>query len=255
MEKRVLGRTRAIVSLLAGLTLVPLWLAVPSGSPVARRLARRFHRAVAEGHGLSIRVHGQPCAWQRVLFVANHVSWIDIPVLASLLDAAFVAKNDVGGWPVIGALARRAGTIFIARERPRGAGEQQRELAHRLIDDGVILFPEGTTSDGSGLLPFRTSLFAAASDAAMIQPVTLVYGRSDCNPLTMNERRLIAWLDDDALLPHAMRLARASGLCVDVYFEQPVPVTDRKILAQSCRRSILDRLLGEDQAATLNRVA
>ena len=254
--KRLLGRARAIVALAAAIALVPAWLALPTGSHALRRVERWFHRLIVRGNGLQVRLHGVPRHQAGTLFIANHVSWIDIPVLASVVDAAFVAKDDVAGWPVIGALARRQGTIFIARDRPREAAAQQRELARRLARHGVILFPEGTTSLGSGLLPFRTSLFAAAAGARAVQPVALVYGRRDGAPMTERQRRAIAWLDDDALLPHAMRLAMLGGLCVDIHFEEPLDIADRKLLAQTCRQRILDRLAGGgSQAAALNRVA
>ena len=254
-RKRLLGRARAIIALGLAVALVPAWLALPRGRRASRRVEQWFHRLIVGGHGLQVRLHGVPQHQAGTLFIANHVSWIDIPVLASVLDAAFVAKDDVAGWPVIGALARRQGTIFIARDRPREAAAQQRELARRLARQGVIMFPEGTTSIGSGLLPFRSSLFAAAAGARAVQPVALVYGHRDGTPMTNRQRRAIAWLDDDALLPHAMQLATLDGLCVDIYFEEPLVIADRKLLAQTCRQRILDRLAGDDQAAALNRVA
>lgn len=240
-----------------GLAMIALWLCIPHGCPWARKLERGFHRLILAGHGIEVRVHGKPSGPAGTLFVANHVSWIDIPLLAALLDAAFVAKDDVARWPVLGALARRCGTLFVARDRPRLADTQWRSITRELATErGVILFPEGTTSNGDGLLPFRTSLFAAARmPSSVIQPVAIVYCRRDGTPLSTAERRAIAWLDNDALLPHAFALARRSGFAVDVYFETPVVTSNRKLLAELCRQKILARLGPDDQAAMLNRVA
>jgi 1-acyl-sn-glycerol-3-phosphate acyltransferase len=207
------------------------------------------------GFGIRVRRHGTPSAPAAALIAANHVSWIDVAVLGRLLDAGFVAKAEVGAWPVIGSLARRYGCLFIDRNR-RGAVQDftARMQAHPACA-GLILFPEGTTGDGSGLLPFRSSLFAAAHPRwPAVQPVTIAYRRRDGSPLSPAERRRVAWIDDDALLPHAFALAASGGVIAEVWFEAPIPATDRKAAAESCRSAIAARL-GEDQAAALKRAA
>ena len=124
----------------------------------------------------------------------------------------------------------------------------------------IILFPEGTTSDGTGVRPFRSSLLAAAGrgDWPCVQPVTIRYRTRDGMPLTRSGRRGIAWLDEDELLPHAFGLAARGGVLAEIIFEKPVASGCRKELAELCRTAIAARLAepdGDAQAATLKRAA
>lgn len=176
------------------------------------------------------------------LFVVNHISWADIPVLASVLDADFVAKSDIESWPVIGRLARRYDPVFVARDRRSGSRIQADAIRWRL-DAGrsVILCPEGTTSDGTTILPFRTSLFAAADANDVIQPVVIRYLAMDGSALPPKRQREVAWIDDDELLAGAARVAREQTLA-HLTFLEPVRVShfpDRKSLAEATRTVML----------------
>lgn len=168
-------------------------------------------------------------------YVANHVSWLDIFVLNAGKPLYFVAKSEVAGWPGIGWLARGTGTVFIARD-PKQAGLQTRLFEDRLrAGHRLLFFPEGTSSDGRRVLPFKTSLFQAffserLRDVARIQPVTLAYHA----PLG-EDARFYGWWGDMALGPAILGAlaARRQGR-VEVIYHRPLSVSDfpdRKALA------------------------
>jgi 1-acyl-sn-glycerol-3-phosphate acyltransferase len=244
-------RAGAGMALFLGLAMI--WL-LRRGPPRREgRMAKAGLAVLFWGFGLQVRRHGVPLAPEATLYAANHVSWTDIPVLAWLLDAGFIAKAEVAGWPLIGALAARHGTLFIDRERRGEVRAQAAAVEDRLAAaSGLVLFPEGTTSDGSDQLPFRSSLFAqAAARGSRVQPITIRASRRDGRPFTPEQRRVYAWIDDDGLLPHALALAASGGACIDVWFETPITSSDRKALARASRAAIAARLTGH-QAAALN---
>lgn len=252
-----LRQARAAAALLAVLAMALPWVCLPRGV-MRTALARLAWAVLLGGFGIRInRLGHAPCPG--ALVVSNHVSWIDIAVLARLLDCGFVAKAEVAGWPVIGSLARRQGCLFIERER-RGA---VRPMLGRMRGFGprrsLVMFPEGTSGEGDRVLPFRTSLFAAAGERfTEVQPVTLHYRRRDGSALAPGQRRDVAWVGNDALLPHAMALAARGGAIVDLWFEAPLPPAARKDLAEASHRLIsarLAELAGEAQAAALKRAA
>lgn len=170
----------------------------------------------------------------------NHISWADIPVMMSILDADFVARADMLGWPVIGALARRFNPVFVARDERRGSHAQADAIRARLNSGhSVILCAEGTTSDGTSILPFRTSLFAAADAAAAVQPTIINYLTPNGAQLRPDRQREVAWIDDDDLLTGAACLAKSETLA-RVEFLPPVnDMKDRKALADNIRRQML----------------
>ncbi|WP_374530837.1 lysophospholipid acyltransferase family protein [Novosphingobium sp.] len=253
-----LRQLRAIGALLIVLALAPFWACISAARP-RRALERAAWCILLSGFGIAVRRHGTPASSGRVLTVANHISWVDIAVLARLCEGGFIAKREVAGWPVIGALARRLGCVFIDRESRSAVQSAVAELSDYAPETGLIMFPEGTTGEGGALLPFRSSLFAAAGPRwTQIQPVTLAYRRRDGAPLCPVGRRRIAWLGDDALLPHAMALAASGGARIDVWFEAPLSPAPRKELARACADAIGARLAAleqADQAATLKRAA
>ncbi len=237
MSRRPLGLGKATIALAAAATLVPPWLLLDPRGARAKAFERRFHRWIARGFGLEPQISGTP-GGPGTLLVANHISWADIVSIAAILDTDFVAKADVARYPALGRLADRTGTIFVDRDRRTQAGTQMARIRERL-DAGrrVLMFPEGTTSDGSRLLPFRSSLFAAADTARGVQPVTLSYtghGGSGISAATLSE---IAWVGDQGMLPNAAALARIKA-GISIHFHDPVDpaaFTTRKALADYCR--------------------
>lgn len=202
--------------------LLVLWLAVEGGRRIRReRLVQLWCRQTLGIFGLRLRLEGQPLR-EPHLTVANHVSWMDICVLGALEPSRFVAKSDVAGWPVIGSFARAGGTLFIRRGRG-GAGPLLEKLTPALRHgDSVVVFPEGTTTDGTGVLPFHPRLFEAALEARRpVQPVTLQYG------LSLDGRNLAPYIGEDTLVPHILRMLAAPGLAVRVIYGPPVSPEDR----------------------------
>jgi 1-acyl-sn-glycerol-3-phosphate acyltransferase len=257
----LLRQARALAALLLMLAMACPWACLPRGLSARRKLGGMGWSVLLAGFGIPIRCQGAPSQAGGTLFVANHVSWIDIPVLALLLDAGFVAKAEIGRWPVIGPLARRFGCLFIDRGVRAGVRYQADALDNHLSGSrSIVLFPEGTTSDGKTVRPFRSSLLAAAGQGSWpcVQPVTIRYRRRDGVALDDCRRRGVAWLDEDELLPHAFALAGKGGVLAEVIFEEPVFASDRKELARMCQRAIASRLAepdSADQAATLKRAA
>lgn len=246
-SRRSFGRARAAATLTAAAWRIPPWMI--SAAADRRSHERAFFRAINRGFGLSVEWHGSISAQAGTLFVMNHISWADIPVMLSLLDADFVARADLRNWPVIGRLAQRLGPVFVERQR-KGSTQGQVEAIRERLASGrsVILCAEGTTSDGSGILPFRTSLFAAADAAIAVQPVILAYLARDGTALTPQRQREVAWIGDDDLVSGAARLARQKTLARAMFLPPSPKENDRKTLAARVRQQML-----EAYAAATNR--
>ena len=168
------------------------------------------------------------------IVVANHATWLDIFTLNALGAMTFVSKDDVAGWPGIGLLARATGTLFIARD-PRQARAQQAMVQARLAaGQRLVLFPEGTSTDGQRVLPFKPTLFAAALAAgARVQPVSIDY-----HPRPGRDPRFYGWWGDMSFGPHAIAmLAEPGGGAVTIVLHPPFQsgqFPDRKALALAC---------------------
>ena len=232
----LIGRIRIAFACLAviGVTLVllPIHLVCLGLNLKAwRRIPRLWHRAVCHLLGIRIRVHGRLEARRPLMLASNHVSWKDILVLGSLADVVFIAKAEVRDWPVFGLLARLQRSIFVRRDEPRKTGSQVNEIAKRLADgEIVVLFPEGTTSDGNRLMDIKSSLFGAAASAVpyspsghvYVQPVTIAYTGIHGMPMGRFHRPIAAWPGDIELMPHLGGLLRTGAIEVDVSFGETV---------------------------------
>ena len=211
--------------------------------PAKNSFARFYHRSLCWLIGLRLRVIGTPCQQSRTLYVSNHSSWLDILVLGATLDARFVSKAEVATWPLIGWVAKLGRSIFVSRNRGRTGSEVQDLRARIEAGDSIILFPEGTTSDGARVLPFRSSFFSVADAAEHIQPLAVVYDRLGGLPVGRRDRPLFAWYGDMETGSHAWRLLRRTGTRVTVVLDEsfaPGAVPDRKALAARLGRSITD---------------
>lgn len=189
------------------------------------------------GFGLKVVTRGHPL--RHGMIAANHTSWVDIAALAATSQSAFVAKREVRAWPVIGKLAERIGCVFVNRSNRGAISCDVEAMARQMTELGrpLAIFPEGTTGLGIGTLPFKSSLFQCLELAAepMVQPVAIRFLSQDGQRLSSDQQRLVAWLNDDSLLPHALALAGAGGFRVEVCFLEPFRETDRKIAAQRCK--------------------
>ena len=189
------------------------------------RFAQTYWRGVALILGLRIKVIGELSAQRPVLFVANHCSWVDIVALGSVLPGCFVAKAAIAHWPLINWVARLGRTVFVSRQRGRVALEQSALSARLGAGDNIILFPEGTTSDGARVLPFSPAFLALADAPArpFVQPVTLVYDRLDGLPIRRQNRPQISWYGDMELASHFNCLGRAGSLHATLLLDPPIP--------------------------------
>ncbi|GAB2289323.1 hypothetical protein Dimus_023627 [Dionaea muscipula] len=188
--------------------------------------------------GLQVRVTGAPMMRDMpVVFIGNHSSWLDIPVIGSRLPACFIAKGEVGTWPVISIISRLGRTVLVSR-RAAGAARENAEIRRRLEQgDSLVLFPEGTTSDGCRVMPFRSAFLAVAESEVphRLQPFTLVYDGLDYLPVRRADRSLFAWFGDMELASHFNRIARQRGLRATIVLHPPIDPKgglSRKQLAQ-----------------------
>lgn len=227
------GITRAVLFLTwTGLLVPPYLLLFMLGRPVRRPFIKLWHRGVCHLIGLKVTRYGTPHQGKRVLLAGNHISYLDIPILASCHDITFVAKSDVAHWPVFGFLARIAQTAFIERT-PNKARQQKHDLQDRLLSgEHLMIFPEGTSSAGDSVLAFKTSLFEiamtpAVRDDCILQPVSLSFCTGpDGRPLTQDQRDLFAWYGDMTLAPHLWRVFCLNGCHVSVIFHPPMRASD-----------------------------
>jgi 1-acyl-sn-glycerol-3-phosphate acyltransferase len=219
--------------------LTPVYAAA---KPMSRRLARAvlgtWHRGALAIAGVRVVRRGAPCTAPGTLMVANHVSYLDIPVLGALAGVDFVAKADIAQWPAIGPIGRLIDTLYVDR-RPGAAMLTRDALAMRLRRGGrFAMFPEGTTTDGRRVLPFRSAPFAALESAGgqvLVQPVTLRYAALDGLPLDRSRRWDLAWCGEAELVPHLWRLLDCASIVAEVEFHAPIAEgADRKALAQRC---------------------
>lgn len=201
---------------------------------------RRFLGWVGRAAGMRARIIGTPLR-SHVLFASNHMSWLDIMLIAGASGAAFVSKDDVARWPVIGWLASLNRTIFVARtERKAVRGQADALRAALAIGQPVALFPEGTTGGGVQILPFRASLLEALFPplpGVRLQPVALDYGAAG---------EEIAWVGEEAAAANAKRiLSRRGTTPVTIRFLEPIDPAgagDRKVLAKQARQEIVNAL-------------
>lgn len=157
-----------------------------------KSLPRFWHRVIAKLLGLRVHVTGSLVDDRPLLIVANHSSWADIIVLSTVAEVSFIAKSEVRNWPLFGMFAVLQRSVFVERERKHRSGQQANTIAERLAKgDAMVLFAEGTTSDGNRVLPFKSSLFGAAQLAlrdtdthrVLVQPVSIAYTKVHGLPL------------------------------------------------------------------------
>jgi 1-acyl-sn-glycerol-3-phosphate acyltransferase len=218
-------------------------LSVAFGWRSRRWIPHKYHRALCALIGIRVHAVGS-CAQQRpLLIVANHASWLDIIIISAAAPVVFVAKREVATWPLFGLLAKLQRSVFVDRQRRHKTGEVNAEIARRLADgDPVVLFGEGTSSDGNRVLPFRTALIGAAHTAltaaqvghVSVQPLSLAYVRRHGLPLGRAERRALAWYGGIDLWPHLKHVLRRGAIDAVLTWGEPIAYdagTNRKQFA------------------------
>lgn len=219
---------------------------------LARQFPHWYHGHVCRLFGIRIETKGTVDQDRPVLLVANHTSWLDIPVLSAVAPVSFVAKKEVSSWPFVSWLARLQRSVFIDREKRSDVSRAMNVMLDRLAaGDNIVLFPEGTSSDGNRVLNFRTSLFAAAKPPdkfarvldrqVVVQTVAVVYRHLHGVPLSRAERTKISWYGDMDMLSHAWNYLKAGPLDVEIAIGLPQPLEtykDRKDLARRTEEDV-----------------
>jgi 1-acyl-sn-glycerol-3-phosphate acyltransferase len=210
----------------------------------AERFPLVVHRVATRLMGARVTVKGEQAIGRGTLIVSNHCSYADISVIGGVVKGSFVAKAEVRGWPLFGWCARLSRTIFVDR-RARYAAEQALIMKRRLGQgDRLIMFAEGTTSDGNRVLPFRSSLFGTAEieidgRPVLVQPVSIAYTHLDGIPMGRHLRPFFAWYGDMDMPSHLWNLVGIGRATVVVEFHKPVTIRDfggdRKKLAAYCQ--------------------
>ena len=223
---------------------------------------RGCYRMLCKLIGLRVIVTGRPTAQHPALYVANHLSLFDIPVMGSVVKGAFISRGDIGHWPVFGYLARLQRTVFVSRTRS-GATAEAKAISTRLAEGGrLVLFPEGSTGDGVHLLPFKTTFFGVAEPVRMkdggerqvtVQPISICMTKVGDLPASRAQRALYAWFGDMEFPPHLWQGLSLAGFTVEVRFHDTTTMAEaggRKELARWCEQRISEgfqrSLTGQD---------
>ena len=216
-----------------------------------RTIPHLYHRILCALIGVRIREVGRRSTAAPALILSNHVSWLDICVITALAPVVFVAKSEVAGWPVFGWLAKLQRTIFINRQARHQTGAATREIAARLLGgDAVVLFAEGTSSDGIRVLPFRSSLVGAVHHALgnttrhthiTVQPMSLAYVGFGGVSMGRGLRERVAWYGDADLIPHLLHVLSSGAVDVTVSWGEATAYdmsADRKAIARAAEKSV-----------------
>ena len=269
---RLLQSLRATVLLVAFMAVtLPLmsvqYTLVKLGLRQAKTLPHAYHKFVCRLLGIRVHVCGSLDQTRPVLLVSNHVSWLDIPALSAVAPLSFVAKAEVGTWPFVSLLAKLQRSVFVDRTRRTLVKDKAGEIAERLSQgDNIVLFAEGTSSDGNRILPFRSSLFSAASlspkpandngPEAVVQTVAIAYTHLHGLPILRHERPLVAWYGEMDMLSHAWNVLKSGPLDVTIRVGEPVrlgSLRDRKELAAFSEAQVRQYYI--EQVTARNRAA
>lgn len=234
------------------LLLLPFQLAgILLNNRLQRIVPNLFHRAACAVIGVRITQVGERTREHPVLILSNHASWLDIIVLGAVAPVVFVAKSEVANWPLFGWLAKLQRTIFVQRERRHKTGDAARNMADRLLGgDAVVLFPEGTSSDGIRILPFRSALIGSVHhaigdsthhDRVTVQPVSIAYVRYGGVPVGRALRDKVAWYGEAELVPHLLGVLSSGAVDVTVSWGDAVGygmTADRKQIARDAEAAV-----------------
>jgi 1-acyl-sn-glycerol-3-phosphate acyltransferase len=206
-----------------------------------RRVMRRWCGAVCRALAVQVEVRGEPPR-EACLLVCNHLGYIDIPVLGAHAHTIFVSKAEVADWPVVGRLATRGDTIYVERAAKRKLPSVNEQIRAALLrGDGVVVFPEGTSSAGDEVQPFRAALLAPAEELGLaVRAAGLAYSTGPGDPPA---RESVAWWGGMEFGPHVLGLMQLREIrAVLTFAERPVHGAGRKELAQTLREVVSDAI-------------
>ena len=222
------------------------------GAKASHAFPQFYHRIVLRVMGIKLDIRGRPSRKRPCIYVSNHSSYLDIEILGALIRGSFVAKSEIGDWPFFGTLAKLQRTVFVDRRRSQ-AGKHKTAIEERLAaGERLILFPEGTTSDGNRVLPFKRALFATAQqkvggNPVMVQPISIAYSGFSNLPMDRDMRPVYAWYGDMDLLPHVWDMLKAGTATVVVQFHPTLTIEevgdDRRALAEYCHTVVNDGVM------------
>ena len=265
---------RALFIAVVFFTVTPLlislqWLLDKLKLPGWGAIAVGYYRVLCRLLRIHVRVVGEPLRDRAVLFVSNHVSWVDILVIGSIMPVAFVAKREVASWPLVGVTAKMQRTVFVDRTRRHRTSQAIGEIVKRLTSGTpVVLFAEGTSSDGNRVLPFRSALLGAVEEAGaqvergiLLQPMSVGYTCLHGIPMGRQHRPLVAWYGDLDFMPHIKALIARGAVDAVVSYGEPVAAdgtADRKAMTKSLEATVralnVATLRGGQRPAPANQV-
>lgn len=216
-----------------------------------RTIPHIYHRILCAVIGIRIREVGKRSDDSPVLILANHASWLDICVISAVAPVVFVAKHEIAGWPVFGWLAKLQRSIFIDRQARHRTGAATQEIAERMLGgDAVVLFAEGTSSNGTHILPFRSALIGAVHHAlgetthhssVTVQPLSLAYVSLAGLPIGRGLRERVAWYGDTDLIPHLVGVLSSGAIDVTVSWGDARAYdmsANRKVIARDAEMAV-----------------
>ena len=193
--------------------------------------------------GIRVTIVGEISSSRPLLLVSNHFSYLDVFALGSVIPVRFSPKSDVRNWAVIGFLCKISEQIFIDR-RISQTKNASASLGSAINENDIVsIFPEGTTNDGTNILPFKSSLFAIAENKNLaVQPVTIIYTKLNNQPINANNRHQVGWYGDMEFFPHFMQFLQQKSLEVKLVFHSSINsknFASRKELASYCYEKVL----------------
>lgn len=239
--------------------IVHLWISIlglPNRWKILSRLNRNYTLLLRLILNIKVTIAGDEGQLERggYVIIANHVSYVDGIVLGSIFPIVFVSKREVKKWPIVGQWNVLCGTIFINRQRKNEVGALVREMTRKLRQEAnILLFPEGTSTNGEKMLPFQTAPLAAPlRSRSIIVPVTLAYTTIDEQPVTAVNRDFVYWYGDMDFVTHFWDLLGRRGVEVLVTLQPKIECfryadnsAGRKKLAEDCYNRVLGRVTGK----------
>ena len=204
-----------------------------------------YHKICLRIFGIKIKTFGKVSSNFPILLISNHASYLDIIILGSLFKTSFIAKKEISKWPLLGILAKLQNTIFIDRRVSSLKNQENQIIKHLNEKKNLVIFPEGTSSDGNRVLPFKSSLFNIfeknLNSKILVQTITIVYKKINGIPMNRIERRNITWHSNMDLIPNIFNVLKKLSIEVEIIFNDeflPSKEYDRKKLALHCWEKI-----------------